>query len=98
MPPETANEISLARIGDTVNAEAEFSLSRTAMTERPMPDRLNIVTRNRTNPSAARLMKYNALLLLTTSHGPKLRCVVSLAVPLPCFNFLTLNNQNVHNS
>ena len=39
MPPDTANAISFARVVDSVIASAERSLSRTAMIERPMPDR-----------------------------------------------------------
>jgi hypothetical protein len=39
MPPESAKAVSLARVGDTVNAEAAFSLSRTAMIVRPTPVR-----------------------------------------------------------
>ena len=39
MPPDTANATSLARVADDVIASAERSLSRTAMIERPMPDR-----------------------------------------------------------
>ena len=43
-PPESANAISFARVGDTVYAAALFSLSRTASSDRPMPVRRKCVT------------------------------------------------------
>ena len=39
MPPDTANATSLARVDDTVIDSAERSLSRTAMIDRPRPER-----------------------------------------------------------
>ena len=43
-PPESANAISFARVGDTVYAAALVSLSRTASSDRPMPVRRKCVT------------------------------------------------------
>ena len=44
MAPEIANAVSFARAGTTVNAAAERSLSRVAITERPMPLLRSLVT------------------------------------------------------
>ena len=40
MPPDSANDMILIRLGDTVDAAAMSWLSRTAIIERPIPVRL----------------------------------------------------------
>ena len=44
MPPDSANDMTLIRLGATVDAAAMSSLSRTAIIERPMPVRRSRAT------------------------------------------------------
>ena len=51
-PPDSANAMSLARVGDTVYAAAFVSLSRTASSDRPMPVRRKWLTTTITSTAA----------------------------------------------